>query len=161
MTIFDRSWYGRVLVERVEGFCSEFDWRRAYEEINQFEAMLVNDGIDVIKIFLAMTKKEQRRRYEERLKNPYKQWKLTESDLRARARWHEYVEAVDDFLARTDSRRCPWHLVPADDKDEARRRVLEIVTERLSRHRGWIERQAQEDRKKQAKKALRELAKEG
>jgi polyphosphate kinase 2 (PPK2 family) len=157
LAIFDRTWYGRVLVERVDHLAHKRDWKRAYDEINQFEAMLVHDGIDVIKIFLAITKKEQRRRFEERLQNPYKQWKLTDGDLRARAKWSDYVRASDDLLARTDTKLCPWHVVPANDKERMHRRVLEIVTDRLSLHHGWIEREAQSDRKKQIKKALRLL----
>ncbi len=160
IAIFDRSWYGRVLVERVDGLTPKKDWR-AFGEINELERMLTDDGIDVIKLFLAITKKEQRLRFQERMKDPYKQWKLTDGDLRARAHWSDYVDAADELLARTDTPRCPWHVVPADDKEAARKQVLKIVVRRGARLRGWIEEKAEEDRKKQVKKAMRRLAREG
>ncbi|HEX9306115.1 MAG TPA: hypothetical protein VF894_01415 [Anaeromyxobacter sp.] len=94
ITIFDRTWYGRVLVERVEGLAKKAEWMRAYREINEFERLLVDDGVDVVKVFLGISKAEQLRRFEERLRDPYQQWKLGESDVRARRKWNDYVEAV-------------------------------------------------------------------
>lgn len=139
ITVFDRTWYGRVLVERVEGLARKPEWRRAYGEIEAFERMLVDDGIDLVKVFLGISKEEQLRRFEERLRDPYKQWKLGKDDVRARKRWDDYVEAVDEALARTDTRRAPWHLVAADHKWHARVEVLRIVTRTLARHARWME----------------------
>lgn len=127
MAIFDRSWYGRVLVERVEGFAKKDEWKRAYDEINSFEKMLTDDGIPVIKIFLGISKDEQKERFEDRLRDPYKQWKLTRDDLRNRKRWDDYVEAVDDMFSKTHTKNAPWHLVPADDKRYARIQSLKIL----------------------------------
>jgi polyphosphate kinase 2 (PPK2 family) len=158
ITVFDRTWYGRVLVERVEGLAQKPAWTRAYREINEFERTLVDDGIDVIKIFLGVSKDEQLRRFEERLRDPYKQWKLGEADVRARKRWDDYVEAADDAFARTDTPRARWHLVPADRKWHARLQVLRIVTDRLSRHAEWMEARAREARQaRHLEKALRKL----
>ena len=153
ITVFDRTWYGRVLVERVDGLARNPAWKRAYREINEFERMLVDDGIDLVKIFLGVSKKEQLRRFEERLKDPYKQWKLGEADVRAREEWDEYVAAVDDMFARTDTPRARWHLVAADRKWYARQQVLRIVTGRLTRHAEWMEAQA-----RHVRKALRRLS---
>jgi polyphosphate kinase 2 (PPK2 family) len=159
LTIFDRTWYGRVLVERVEGLAPKEAWRRAYREIDEFERLLADDGIDVVKIFLAVSKGEQRRRFEERLRDPYKQWKISKADLRARRKWGAYVEAVDDALSRTDSARSRWHLVAADRKWHARVEVLRIVTSRLARHAEWMEARARESRRARSlAKALRKLS---
>ncbi|MEW5854586.1 MAG: PPK2 family polyphosphate kinase [Myxococcota bacterium] len=133
LAVFDRSWYGRVLVERVEKFCGKEAWKRAYEEINEFERMLVDDGARVVKIFMHITPEEQLRRFQERLQNPYKQWKITEEDLRNRARWQDYVAATEDMFARTDTKAAPWFVVPGNRKWYARLRSLEIVTKELSR----------------------------
>jgi polyphosphate kinase 2 (PPK2 family) len=158
ITVFDRTWYGRVLVERVDGLASEVAWRRAYREINEFERTLADDGIDVVKVFLAVSKDEQLRRFEERLRDPYKQWKLGEPDVRARKHWDDYVEAVDDAFARTDTPQARWHLVPADRKWHARVEVLRIVTGRLARHARWMEERAREGRRtRQLEKALKKL----
>lgn len=144
LTVFDRTWYGRVLVERVEGLATKAELQRAPREINEFERMLVDDGIDLVKIFLGVSKAEQLRRFEERLRDPYKQWKLGEADVRARKEWDGYVEAVDDAFARTDTPRARWHLVPADRKWYARLQVLRIVTGKLARHAKWMEARAGE-----------------
>ncbi|MFL5812329.1 MAG: polyphosphate kinase 2 family protein [Bdellovibrionia bacterium] len=157
MSIFDRTWYGRVLVERVEDLTPKKDWKRGYKEIREFEAMLTNDGIDVVKIFLAISKKEQLHRFRDRLTDPYKQWKLTDSDIRARKDWNRYVSAVDDLLDETGTNNCPWHLVAADNKDYARIEVLKIVTRSLHRHGVHMEDEAAKKLKKSSKKALREL----
>jgi polyphosphate kinase 2 (PPK2 family) len=153
LVVFDRTWYGRVLVERVEGLTRKRDWRRAYREINEFERALVDDGIDVVKIFLGISKEEQLRRFRDRLADPYKLWKLTDADIRARKRWDDYVAAVDDAFARTDTPRARWHLVAAERKWYARLESLRIVTGALSRHASWMESRAE-------KREARELAKE-
>ena len=142
LAVFDRTWYGRVLVERVDKLIQKPVWHRAYREINEFERELRNDGVTIIKIFLAISKEEQLHRFRERLQDPYKSWKLTEDDLRARGNWDHYVDAVDDLFRKTSKKRTPWHLVPADDKHYARERVLEIVTDSLDEDRAWMEKQA-------------------
>jgi polyphosphate kinase 2 (PPK2 family) len=158
ITIFDRSWYGRVLVERVEGLAPRKAWSRAYREIVEFERTLVDDGVDLIKIFLAVSKREQLRRFEARLGDPYKQWKLGEADIRARKHWDDYVDATDDLLARTDVPKARWHLVPADHKWYARQEVLRIVTATLARHGAWMEARAREAAQaRHLRKALRQL----
>lgn len=131
--IFDRSWYGRVLVERVEGFADKEQWKRAYDEINQFEKMLTDDGVRIIKIFMHITPDEQLNRFRERLSNPYKRWKLTEEDLRNRARWDDYSKAIEAMFDKTSTETAPWRAVPANSKWHARLKVMEIVTEALSR----------------------------
>ncbi|WP_207484074.1 polyphosphate kinase 2 family protein [Arenibaculum pallidiluteum] len=130
--VFDRSWYGRVLVERVEGFAKPAEWKRAYDEINEFERLLIDDGARIVKLFLHITPEEQLERFRERLTNPYKRWKLTEEDLRNRAKWDDYVQAAEDMFDRTATTIAPWHAIPADSKWHARVRCLEIVTEALS-----------------------------
>ncbi len=159
ITVFDRTWYGRVLVERVERLAPEADWRRAYREILEFERMLVDDGIDLVKIFLAITKEEQLRRFEARLRDPYKQWKITADDVRARKRWDDYVEAADEALRRTDVPSSRWHVVAADRKWWARVEVLRVVTTRLARHSAWMEAHARSGHRTRAlQKALKRLA---
>jgi AMP-polyphosphate phosphotransferase len=158
-TVFDRTWYGRVLVERVEGFARKEEWRRAYREINEFERILVDDGIDLVKIFLGVSKDEQFRRFEERLRDPYKQWKIGEADVRSRTHWDDYVEAADDAFARTDTPRARWHLVAADRKWHARLEVLRIVTSRLAHHARWMEKRARgKQRTRELERALKRLA---
>nr|WP_156926971.1 polyphosphate kinase [Azospirillum halopraeferens] len=129
--VFDRSWYGRVLVERVEGFATKAEWTRAYDEIARFEQMLTDDGVRVVKLFLHITQEEQLNRFRERLTNPYKRWKLTEEDLRNRARWPEYVKAVEQMFDRTSVGTAPWFAVAANSKWYARVHVLELVTRAL------------------------------
>jgi polyphosphate kinase 2 (PPK2 family) len=131
---FDRSWYGRVLVERVEGFAATAEWRRAYEEINEFERMLIADGVKLVKLFLHITPDEQMRRFRNRLANPLKRWKLSYEDFRNRGRWREYETAIEDMMERTSARRAPWHLIPANDKPYARLAALRIIADRLSKH---------------------------
>jgi polyphosphate kinase 2 (PPK2 family) len=133
VTIFDRSWYGRVLVERVEGFASEKEWMRAYAEINQFEDQLVDRGVVLVKYWLHVTKDEQLRRFKERGATPHKQWKLTPEDWRNRDRWQAYEDAVNDMIERTSTRDAPWTLVEANDKSYARLKVLETMCDRLER----------------------------
>jgi len=132
LAVFDRSWYGRVLVERVEELTPPADWKRAYREIVEFERVLVDDRIRVIKIFLHISPAEQLRRFEERMKTPYKRWKLTPDDLRNRARWDDYAVATDAMFEKTSSRHAPWNLVASDFKWWARIRGLEIIVKGLS-----------------------------
>jgi AMP-polyphosphate phosphotransferase len=129
--IFDRSWYGRVLVERVEGFCSEADWMRAYPEINDFEQQLTDSGAIVAKFWLAITPKEQLRRFRLREKTAYKRYKITDEDWRNRKKWPAYERAVADMIDRTSTDTAPWRVVASDDKLFSRIEVLEGLCERL------------------------------
>ncbi|MFG1266685.1 polyphosphate:AMP phosphotransferase [Xanthobacter sp. DSM 14520] len=129
--IFDRSWYGRVLVERVEGLCGPDDWGRAYGEINDFEAQLTRAGYVVVKFWLAISQEEQARRFEEREKIAYKRFKLTPEDWRNREKWPLYEAAVTEMVDRTSTREAPWTLVEAEDKHFARVKVLKTVADRL------------------------------
>ena len=129
--IFDRSWYGRVLVERVEGFASEFDWMRAYPEINDFEQQLADNGAIVIKFWLAISKEEQYRRFRERQKTPFKRFKITPEDWRNRKKWDAYEKAVCDMVDRTSTDIAPWTLVEANDKLHARAKVLRTICDRM------------------------------
>jgi polyphosphate kinase 2 (PPK2 family) len=135
VAVFDRSWYGRVLVERVEGFATEAEWRRAYDEINDFERQLTDHGAVVVKYWLHITKDEQERRFKERARSPYKRWKLSEEDWRNRAKWDQYVVAVNEMVARTNTRNAPWHLIAANDKNAARLEVLNAACKALRRPR--------------------------
>ena len=131
VTIFDRSWYGRVLVERVEGFAQEADWMRAYAEINDFEDQLVRNGAIVAKFWLAITAEEQLKRFKEREKTRFKRFKITEEDWRNRKKWDAYEHAVCDMIDRTSTEIAPWTLVEANDKLHARIKVLKTLVERL------------------------------
>jgi len=131
IVVFDRSWYGRVLVERVEGFASHREWKRAYREINQFERALIADGIRLAKIFLHITPAEQIRRFKARLTDPLKRWKLSYEDFRNRARWKDYSTAIEDMIAETSTKRAPWYLIPANDKPFGRLAAFEIFIDRL------------------------------
>ena len=128
---FDRSWYGRVLVERVEGFATEKEWRRAYREINEFERMLIDAGVRLVKIFLHISADEQLKRFRARLTDPVKRWKLSYEDFRNRARWADYVTAIEDMMEKTSTKHAPWHLVPANNKPFARVAAFRILKERL------------------------------
>ena len=136
LTIFDRSWYGRVLVERVEGFATREEWMRAYSEINEFEEQLVADGIVLVKCWVHITFDEQLRRFKEREKTRYKQWKLTAEDWRNRAKWLDYEQAVNDMVERTSTRHAPWTLVEGNDKNFARLKVLRTVCDRIEERGG-------------------------
>ena len=127
IAIFDRSWYGRVLVERVEGFAPEQAWRRAYREINEFEAELNAAGAIVVKFWLAVSADVQLQRFKEREQSPFKHFKITDEDWRNRKQWDAYAAATRDMLARTDTREAPWHVIQADDKRQARLDVLREV----------------------------------
>jgi polyphosphate kinase 2 (PPK2 family) len=125
--VFDRSWYGRVLVERVEGLTPTASWRRAYGEINDFEEQITDHGIPLLKFWLHIDPDEQMRRFQAREQTPYKKYKITEDDYRNRSRWDDYVGAVGEMVERTGTTLAPWHLVPANDKRWARVQVLETV----------------------------------
>src|SRR5436190_5471320 len=129
--MFDRSWYGRVLVERVEKFCSEFDWMRAYGEINEFEAQLAESGAIVTKFWLSITPKEQLKRFKARQQTPHKRFKITDEDWRNRKKWPQYERAVDDMLERTSTDPAPWNVVASDDKPFSRIEALEKLCERI------------------------------
>jgi polyphosphate:AMP phosphotransferase len=133
LTIFDRSWYGRVLVERVEGFATEAEYMRAYGEINHFEEQLASDGILLVKFWLHVSKAEQLRRFRDRSRTSYKRWKITDEDWRNRKRWPEYTVAVNDTVARTSTTIAPWTLVEGDEKNFARVKVLKTLADRLER----------------------------
>ena len=130
--IFDRTWYGRVLVERIEGFATDDEWQRAYDEINRFEAALAASGTLVIKYWLAIDKKQQLKRFEEREETAYKQFKLTDDDWRNRDKWSDYVQSAADMLARTDTKNAPWCVIANNDKRQARLEVLDHAIEQLS-----------------------------
>jgi AMP-polyphosphate phosphotransferase len=131
LTIFDRSWYGRVLVERVEGLAKEAEYMRAYGEINHFEEQLVAHGILVVKFWLHVSKDEQLRRFRDRSRTSYKKWKIGDEDWRNRARWADYTIAVNDMVARTSTRIAPWTLIAPNDKNFARVKVLTTLADRL------------------------------
>jgi polyphosphate kinase 2 (PPK2 family) len=129
--LFDRSWYGRVLVERVEGFCTEHDWMRAYDEINAFEEQLVTSGAVVVKFWMAITLDEQLRRFEEREATPHKNYKITGEDWRNRDQWPQYERAVGDMIDRTSTDVAPWRVVASNDKLFARIQVLTGLCEQI------------------------------
>jgi polyphosphate kinase 2 (PPK2 family) len=126
-TIFDRSWYGRVLVERVEGFCSENDWMRAYSEINDFESQLVRNETVLVKFWLQISKEEQLKRFREREKTSFKRFKITAEDWQNRRKWKPYHQAVCDMIDRTSTEIAPWTLVGANNKYDARIKVLRTI----------------------------------
>jgi polyphosphate kinase 2 (PPK2 family) len=136
IAIFDRSWYGRVLVERVEGFCTEKEWKRAYGEINAMEETLVDGGTILMKFFLHISKEEQLRRFEARAADPYKHWKISEEDWRNRKKWKEHTEAAEEMFARTSTKLAPWTLVESEFKWYARIKVLKAVVKRLTQEFG-------------------------
>lgn len=133
IVVFDRSWYGRVLVERVEGLATETEWRRAYREINEFERLLTDSGVRLVKLFLHITSAEQARRFRNRLINPVKRWKLSYEDFRNRAHHADYVVAIEDMLEETTTRHAPWHLIPANDKAFGRIAAFRIMADRLGK----------------------------
>jgi polyphosphate kinase 2 (PPK2 family) len=133
IAIFDRSWYGRVLVERVEGFCTEEAWRRAYREINSFERQLVEFGAILLKFWIHISREEQLQRFEERERIAYKSWKLTQEDWRNRDKWPAYQEAVEDMLLKTSTVTAPWTVVEGNDKLWARVKVCATAVDVLSR----------------------------
>ena len=136
IAIFDRSWYGRVLVERVEGFCSEKDWKRAYGEINAMEEAWADGGSLILKFFLHISKEEQLRRFEARAADPYKHWKISEEDWRNRKKWKEHVEAAEEMFERTSTKSAPWTLVESEFKYYARLKVLKAVVKKITQEFG-------------------------
>ena len=133
VAIFDRTWYGRVMVERIEGFCSKKEWQRAYKEINDMEQDLVDSGAVVLKFWMQIDKDEQERRFKERQENPEKQWKITEEDWRNREKWDKYEEAVDEMLIRTSTAKAPWIVIEGNCKYYARIKVLEAVVKAIEK----------------------------
>ncbi len=131
MAIFDRSWYGRVMVERIEGFCTPAEWRRAYEEINNFEHQLADFGTIIFKFWFHISQEEQMRRFKRRAAEQHKQWKLTEEDWRNREKWAAYEEAVEDMLFKTSTAYAPWKIIAGNDKYFARVETIKTVVERL------------------------------
>lgn len=134
--LYDRSWYGRVLVERVEGFAPEVAWHRAYSEINDFEEQLVESGIVVVKFWLAVSKEEQLVRFKKRQATAFKQYKITPDDWRNRGKWNDYIKAAGDMIDRTSTSTAPWTVVEANDKHLARVRVIETIARRLKERLG-------------------------
>jgi len=130
--IFDRSWYGRVLVERVERLASDLEWRRAYDEINHFEQMLVADGVRIVKLFLHLSQEQQLKRFKARYEDPWKRWKLTAEDFRNAGKRTDYEAAIDDMLAQTHADNAPWAVIAAEDKRFARIAALEMISNQLS-----------------------------
>lgn len=131
VTIFDRTWYGRVMVERIEGFCTKEEWQRAYREINDMEAHLAHSGAIVLKFWMQIDKDEQERRFKERMENPQKQWKITDEDWRNREKWDLYEEAVNEMIIRTSTSYAPWMIVEGNNKYYARVKVLETVVKAM------------------------------
>lgn len=132
ITAFDRSWYGRVLVERVEKYTPKERWMAGYREINDFERLVTDDGTRLVKIFFHISKDEQLERFADRLKNPIKRWKLTHDDFRNREKWDEYSSAINDMFSKTSTDYAPWTLIPADNKKYARITAIEAIVDCLS-----------------------------
>ncbi len=136
IAIFDRTWYGRVLVERIEGFCTRDEWQRAYQEINEMEKQFVEHGAIVLKFWMQIDKDEQERRFKERMEDPDKQWKITDEDWRNREKWDEYEKAADEMLVRTSTTYAPWIIVEGNNKYYARVKVLRSVAEAMETRMG-------------------------
>ena len=133
IAVFDRSWYGRVLVERVEGYASEAQWRRGYDEINEFEAQQADDGTTIVKLFFHVTQKVQDQRLKARVEHPWKRWKVTEEDFRNRSRREDYLRATNDMFAHTDTRWAPWHAIDGNNKKSARIMALTTIADALGK----------------------------
>jgi polyphosphate kinase 2 (PPK2 family) len=133
IAIFDRSWYGRVLVERVEGYCAEKDWKRGYDEINEFEAQQVDSGNTIVKLFVHITQKTQDKQLAQRLDDPWKRWKTGAEDYRNRAKRDDYIEAIHDMFRRTDTRWAPWHVIDGNDRKSARITALTAIADALEK----------------------------
>ena len=138
IAIFDRSWYGRVMVERLEGFCTEDEWKRAYREINEFERQLVDFGTILAKFWIQISKEEQLRRFEGRQETPYKAWKLTDEDWRNRQKWDLYEEAINDMLLKTSTLTAPWTIVEGNCKWYARIKALRTLVDLLTQELEYI-----------------------
>ena len=131
--IFDRTWYGRVLVERIEGFCTKEEWKRAYREINEFERMLADDGIRIVKLLVHVSAEEQKKRMIDRLEDSSKNYKVGLEDFRNIAKRNQYLEAYDEMLEKTDTDWAPWHVIASDNKKHARLAGLKVIVKELSR----------------------------
>lgn len=132
IAVFDRSWYGRVLVERIEGFATKDEWKRGYSEIRDFERTLVDSGARIIKIFMDISAETQLKRFADRLENPVKRWKLTLEDFRNRENWDAYTEAIEEMIERTSTDEAPWTVIPSDHKRWARLEALGEINKVLS-----------------------------
>lgn len=152
LTIFDRSWYGRVMVERIEGFCTVEEWKRAYQEINEFEMQLFNAGVVINKFWLHISKEEQKARFEARAEDPHKSWKLTDEDWRNREKWDQYREAVDEMIKRTSTTYAPWTIIEGNCKRFARVKVIETVCTALDKSIAQREEEAAKTSKRRKKK---------
>jgi AMP-polyphosphate phosphotransferase len=131
IALFDRSWYGRVLVERVEGFASKAEWSRAYDEINRFEAQQAIDGTTIVKLFFHVTQETQDERLRARLKHDWKRWKVTAEDFRNREKYDDYLPAIEEMIGQTNSKDAPWHLMDGNNKKAARIAALTVVADAL------------------------------
>jgi polyphosphate kinase 2 (PPK2 family) len=131
ISIFDRSWYGRVLVERIENLAADFEWQRAYEEINRFEKDLVDTQTIVIKFWLAISKDEQEQRFKIREETPHKRFKITSDDWRNRAKWDDYMESAADMFYLTNTAYAPWHVISTDSKRQARLDIMQAILNQL------------------------------
>jgi polyphosphate kinase 2 (PPK2 family) len=151
IAIFDRSWYGRVMVERIEGFCNEAEWMRAYREINQFERQLIDFGSILLKFWIHISKEEQLQRFQDRSTDKLRSWKLTDEDWRNREKWDLYEAAVNDLLLKTSTIHTPWTVVEGNSKYYARVKVLRTVVEKLIQELGY-DPSIDEDNKKQEMK---------
>jgi polyphosphate kinase 2 (PPK2 family) len=162
--IFDRSWYGRAMVERLEGFCTEEEWKRAYREINEFERQLVDFGTILVKFWIQISKEEQLARFQDRRETPYKAWKLTDEDWRNREKWDLYEEAINDMLLKTSTLTAPWTIVEGNCKWYARVKALRTLVQVLSEELDYVppdpmgkaeedEEAVQEEKDKKGKKA--------
>jgi len=154
LAIFDRSWYGRVLVERVEAYAREAEWRRAYDEINEFEAQQNFDGTTIVKLFFHITQDVQDERLKARLAHPWKRWKVTADDFRNRARRDDYSAAIEEMLERTDTRWAPWTVIDGNNKKAARIAALTAVADALEKGVSMKPPAASEDVEALAKKAF-------
>jgi polyphosphate kinase 2 (PPK2 family) len=151
---FDRSWYGRVLVERIEGIATDKEWRRAYREINEFERLLVDSRIRLVKLFLHITDDEQVLRFRSRLADPLKRWKLSYEDFRNRAQWAEYERAIEDMIEETTTKHAPWYLIPANNKPYGRVAAFRIITDRLQKDISLEPRPIEDELLQKARQAL-------
>lgn len=161
VAVYDRSWYGRVLVERVEEIATTRQWRRAYDEINQFEKMLTDDGVRLVKIFLHVTAAEQLERLVERLEDPYKRWKLAGADLRNYRHRRRYKDAMEEMFERTSTRAAPWTVVHGDKKWVARVVALEAITKALARDVDIRPKGVDPDVRREAEALIRGVKKKG
>jgi polyphosphate kinase 2 (PPK2 family) len=166
--IFDRSWYGRVMVERLEGFCTEEEWKRAFREINEFERQLVDFGTILVKFWIQISKDEQLRRFELRKETPYKAWKLTDEDWRNRQKWDLYEAAINDMLLKTSTLTAPWTIVEGNCKWYARVKALRTLVDVMAQELNYVPpdpmakaKGKEEDKKKEPKDAKAKESKEG